>query len=134
MHAVNLIEPTDDLRLLGEKLQAVLHLTALRLEDVKTPALKVRTMRAINKGRYIFNNIRTMVQLVDSLAGFLNTNMGISVDDIFSYAGKSENAARVTTRGAVELLNDGIRRAMSELNEVNIDIEKEVSEHVKKEG
>jgi hypothetical protein len=131
MRKVALAEPVNDLRTLGIQLQATLDSTTAKLAGIKSPALKLRAVRMVDNGRFLFNTMSHVVQTTDGLLSFLIRHLQVDINDVFAMTGYKKNA-RVTTHSAITLVNVGVRHVLNELSIVNREIDNEVYENDKK--
>lgn len=132
---VSFHEPIADLTALGESLQQSLDLTVARVPQIKSPELKLRTRRALDKANYMFRVIGQTVTTIEKMRNFLQQSFCLDVDAIFALAGKDEYVARVSTHSGMMLVNNGIRLVIDELAEVNVEIDKESKhDNAKKES
>lgn len=129
---VTLNEPTDDLKLLGEKLQQSLQFTRSRIPDIKNHDLKRQACHTLDRANYMFHTLSQTVQTVDRMQGFLESNFGLSIDEIFALADENEYFARVSTRSAMVMVNQGISSVLTDLAKVNVAIDKENQNDEKK--
>jgi hypothetical protein len=120
--------PVNDLHLLGIQLQGMLDSTAVRVAGIKSPSLKLRALRAMDSGRFLFKTLSNLVQTTDGLLTFLIRHMDINIDDIFSMTGNKKNA-RITTRSALTMVNVGVQHIVDELIIINREIDNEVKQN-----
>lgn len=126
LEKVELTEPVNDLRSLGEKLQVAIQLTRGRIDTIKNPRTRLKTLRVLDRAEYMFMTISQTVQTVDRMKGFLERGFGLNIDSLFALTGKNEHIARVSTHGAMVLVNTGISHSLNELAEINLALDKEV--------
>jgi len=122
---VQLDAPANDLRILGERLQLSIQLTRNRLDTIKLPRKRLHALRTLDRAEYMFTTISQTVQTVDRMSGFLKNNFGLDIDGLFALTGDKEYVARVSTRSAMLLVNEGISRALKELSALNESLDKE---------
>lgn len=124
--------PVTELAASGEMLQQAIVLTRMRVEQLPECRIKVRGRRLVEQSNKLFMHVSAVAQSTASLTGFLGRAMGITIDDIFEYTGKAQFARGITYAG-IQAVNDAVRRAIDDLNAVNVAIDKEVSKNAKKD-
>ena len=117
--------PVPELAASGEMLQQAIVLTRMRVEQLPECRVKVRGRRLVEQSNKLFMHVSAVAQSTASLTGFLGRAMGITIDDIFEYTGKAQFARGITYAG-IQAVNDAVRRAIDDLNAVNVAIDKEV--------
>lgn len=125
-----LAEPVDDLRELGVELQAAIATSTESIKGIKNPALQFRATKAVEHARYLFNSMAHTVHSIQAMSGFLREGLGLDMKTILSICtrnGQQEHLLRMTTRNAMELMNESIRRTLRELHDVNNEIQQEVT-------
>lgn len=115
----------EDLRELGVRLQHQLGMTVDRLNSIKSPDLRRRTLHVLDRGQYMFKTLSTTVQTTERLRVFMEKSFGVTLEDIFSMAGGGEYAVRVSAKQAMMLVNDGIALTLEDLVKINREIDKE---------
>jgi hypothetical protein len=124
--------PVPELAASGEMLQQAIVLTRMRVEGLPDCRIKARGRRIVEQSNKLFMHVSAVAQTTAGLTGFLGRAMGVTIDDLFEYTGKAQFARGITYAG-IEAVNGAVRRAIDDLNAVNVAIDKEVAKNGKKD-